>query len=82
MELKTEFRIKFKDGKLGNWDVKLRTNYPTTNEDVQDLIEYWAEINSRNAEVYSPVDILDDLCEDKGWTWEDGDLEDVYIVNW
>lgn len=85
MEARTEFRIKMK-GKYvgeGDYDILLHTTEPMSFEEIESGILYWAEINSHNKEDYSPVDIMDDLCDNHdGWWWEDGDREDIYIAEW
>ena len=83
-EKKTVFYVTFKskDAELPDWEMTLRTTEPKTESEVESLISYWAEVNDRNKEDYCPVDIMDDLCEDKGWTWEDRDFGEMVISEW
>ena len=83
-ELRTDFRIRLKD-KMGypDYDILLHVSDPMTASEIESGIMYWAEVNSHNIDGYSPVDIMDDLCDNhEGWWWEDGDREDIYIEEW
>lgn len=71
METKTLFKLRFNEEGMPPWEMVLRTSEPKTEDEIKSLISYYAEIISRTEESYSPVAILDDLCEDKGWDWED-----------
>ena len=79
MNKRTEFRLVFKekDKELPDWRITLKTTEPKTEEEIKSLISYWDEVNDRSMEDYSPVDIMDDLCEDKGWSWEDTDYQEL-----
>jgi hypothetical protein len=75
-------RIRFCDNAFGDWVFNLFTTEPASKEDIESLIDYWAEVNDRNADDYSPVDIMDDIVADHdGWRWEDGD-DELIITNW
>lgn len=80
-KLKSEFRVVFRDYP-DEWEFILYTDHPMSADEVESLVLYWTEVNDRNFSVYTPVDIMDDLCENKGWEWADGDYEDIYIANW
>ena len=80
----TEFksRIRFCDNAFGDWVFTLITTEPKTHDEIESLIDYWAEVNDHNTDDYSPVDIMDDIVADHdGWRWEDGD-EELIITNW
>lgn len=84
-EKRTQFRIKMRDKFDGepDYDILLHTTEPKSDEEILSLIDYWAEVNAHNTEFYSPVDIMDDICDNyDGWWWEDGDREDIYIKEW
>jgi hypothetical protein len=77
-----KYRIRFYDGVYGDWTFTLFTTEPKTQDEIESLIDYWAEVNGRNKEEYTPVDIMDDIVADHdGWRWGDGD-EELLIVNW
>lgn len=82
MEKKTKFHLIFADGSGGDWCMILITSEPKTDDEVENLIYYYADINSHNNEVFSPVDILDDICADKNWKWEDEEYDSLVITNW
>ena len=71
METKTAFKLRFNEEGMPPYEMILRTSEPKTEDEIKSLILYYAEINARTEEPYSPVAILDDLCEEKGWDWED-----------
>lgn len=71
METKTLFKLRFNEAGMPSYEMLLRTSEPKTEDEIKSLILYYAEINARIEEPYSPVTILDDLCEEKGWDWED-----------
>jgi len=80
MEKRTEFRLIFTQNNrssLDDWRITLKTTEPKTEDEIKSLIEYWKEVNDRNMEEYSPVDIMNDLCKDKGWYWEDTDYQEL-----
>ena len=79
MEERTEFRLVFIEDKnnYGDWRSTLKTTEPKTEDEIKSLVEYWTEVNDRNKKDYSPVDIMDDLCEDNGWDWEDTDYQEI-----
>jgi hypothetical protein len=77
MEGKTCFELRFNEEGMPPYEMRLRTTEPKTEDEIRSLISYYAEINDRTGEPYSPVNILDDLCEEKGWTWEDSDYEAI-----
>lgn len=75
-------RIRFCDNAFGDWVFNLVTPEPKTQDEIESLIDYWAEVNDRNKSDYSPVDIMDDIVADHdGWRWEDGDKE-LVILDW
>ena len=77
-----KYRIRFCDNAFGDWTFSLITTEPKTQDEIESLIDYWAEVNDRNKGDYSPVDIMDDIVADHpGWRWEDGD-DELFIVNW
>lgn len=80
MDKRTEFRLVFvEDGRrnLDDWRITLKTTEPKTEDEIKSLVEYWKEVNDKSKEDYSPVDIMDDLCKDKGWSWEDTDYQEL-----
>ena len=82
-----KYRIRFCDNEFGDWVFNLITTEPASKEDIESLIDYWAEVCDRNIENYCPVDIMDHLVDENfasnhpGWRWEDGD-EELLIVDW
>ena len=83
-EKRCEFKLAFKDKDgFDDWKMTLKTTEPKTEAEIISLIDYYAEVNERNNEGdYSPVCILDDLCEEKGWSWEDRDFDEIKIIEW
>lgn len=74
-------RIRFRDDRFGDWVFTLITTEEKTRDDIESLIYYWADVNDRNKEDYSPVDVMDDIVYDHdGWRWEDGDDELVVAI--
>lgn len=74
-------RIRFCDNAFGDWVFSLITPEPLTEDEIEALIDYWAE-KDRNTDDYSPVRIMDDIvAAHDGWSWEDGEKE-LIIVNW
>jgi hypothetical protein len=69
-----------------DWEFFLFTDEPKSADDIESLIEYYSEVNSRNQESggYCPVDIMDDLLADHdGWHWESDMFDDeIHITNW
>ena len=78
METKRIFKLIFNEEGMPPYEMVLRTSEPKTEDEIKSLILYYAEINARTEEPYSPVTILDDLCEEEGWDWED--LENGAII--
>jgi len=75
------FNLIFKDNNYEDWYITLHTTELKTEEEIMSLINYYSEINDKNYIGYSPVDIMDDLCEDnEGWYWTD--MEYVEINAW
>ena len=76
------YRIIFPDS-FRNWNFKLITDEHLYNEDIEDLIKHYINVVYED-DIYShnPTGIMDALCEDKGWEWEDGDIDDIVIYNW
>ncbi len=82
MEKRTEFKLRFK-GNYVDIEVILRTTEPYTEEGIRNLIDIHSTILSdAGHEDYTPVDILDRICEDKGWSWEDRDWQEMVIDDW
>ena len=80
---KNVFDLTFKD-KNGDWDwnFTLYTTELKTESEIESLIDYWAEVNDRTEEYYTPVSIMDDLCEDKEWYWPDKEDKSIVITDW
>ncbi len=75
---KYKFLIIFKDKENSyDWKFLLKTTVAKTDDEIQCLISYFSEISDRNIEGYSPCDIMNALCEDKGWSWEDGNISEI-----
>ena len=81
---RNEFNIIFRDDPaFGDWEIRLITSEPKTEEEIESLIWYQIEIASRSLPVYTPVDIMDDLCDShNGWHWEDMDYNAIVIDHW
>ena len=83
-----EFNITFKDTNYGDWRLVLHTSENKTAEEIDDIITTYAEIVSNGilGDDYSPVTILDRLCNDmqgdgRDWYWTVPG-EDVVIDIW
>lgn len=82
MEKRTEFKLRFKTNYV-DIEVILRTTEPYTEEGIRNLIEIHSTILSDTGhEDYTPVDILDRIYEEKGWSWEDRDWQEMVIDDW
>ena len=58
----------------------LRTTEPKTEEEIRSLIEDYDDFFYGCTDYdYSPVDIMDRICEANGWEWEDLDYELIEI---
>lgn len=84
MRVKTRFNLIFKDESLfGDWYITLLIPGDKTEDEVRNVIDYWAEVVSRNEESYSPVTIMDMICENNdGWEWTDWDYDAIEIKDW
>jgi hypothetical protein len=79
MEKRTEFRLRFKD-RYKDWEMLLRTTEPETEENIRKEILNHCRLYKASEEDFSPVDILDDVCDEHGWEWEDGDYRDIVFT--
>lgn len=83
MEDKTNiFDLVFKDKRFQDWHITLYTTELKTRSEIENLIYYYAEANSNVLDNYSPCDIMDDLCLDKGWYWGDTEDKTIIITDW
>lgn len=82
--MKTRFNLIFKDDDLfGDWFITLITSVPKTEDEVKGVIDYWSEVVSRNEVDYSPVTIMDIVCDNNdGWSWQDWDYDTIEIEEW
>lgn len=82
--MKTRFNIIFKDDDaFDDWYITLIIPFPRTDEDVKNEIDYWTEVVSRNEVDYSPVTIMDAVCENNDdWFWIDWDHDAIEIKDW
>ena len=80
----TDFNLIFKDDPaLGDWEMRLITDEPKTDEDIEKMIQSYAEQLAGGDISPNPVSIMDRLCEEHpGWRWEDSDYNAVVIENW
>ena len=79
MDKRTEFKLRFKDP-TDDWTMILRTTEPYTEEGIRNLIDIYSTIlYDAGYEDISPLDILDRICEGKGWSWEDMDWQEMEI---
>ena len=70
-EKKKVFNIVFRDDQ-GDWLIMLITTDERSPEEIESLIDYYDEVNSRNSEEYSPLDIMVDIVDaNPGWYWCD-----------
>ena len=83
MDKRNEFKLRFAEADGDDWLVILRTTEPQTEEDIRNLIDIHSDILYTSRDIdYTPVDIMDRICEDKGWTWEDMDWQEMEIIDW
>jgi len=72
MSKRTEFKLRFKDnGPGGDFTMILRTTEPEYEEDIKMQILNHCQRYDASEEDFSPVDIMDDVCDENGWEWED-----------
>lgn len=83
MDKRTEFKLRFVEADGDDWLMILRTTEPVTEEEIRNLIDIWSDIlyTARDTD-YDPLDIMDHICDDKGWLWEDMDWQEMEIVDW
>ena len=81
MDKRTEFKLRFVDNlTCEDWTMILRTSEPHTEEEILALIDvYAARAKADDPDCFCPVDILDYLCDEQGWNWEDMDYREVVI---
>ncbi len=84
----TRFNLTFKDPAYEDWHMILHTSENKTPEEIEDILTTYADIvsNGIRSDDYSPLDILDRLCDDmqddgRDWYWTDPD-DDVVIEFW
>lgn len=87
MDKRTEFKLRFSAPSYADWDTDdwtmiLRTTEPVSENDIRYLIDVYKKQISEYDDDYSPLDILDEICDEKGWDWEDSDWNEVVIDNW
>ena len=82
-EKKTVFNLRF-DAGFYDWTMTLHTTEPMTDEEIEKVISKYSEIVKMDApyHYYCPVDILDRICDDKGWSWENLDWDEIIIKVW
>ena len=79
---KTEFKLRFKDnGPGGDFRMILRTTEPETEEDIRKEILHHCHMYDASEEDFSPVDIMDDMCDEHGWEWEDDDYGEMVFTS-
>lgn len=79
---RTEFKLRFVDS-TDDRTMILRTTEPYTEKGIRNLIDIHSCIlTDYGHDDYSPVDILDRICDDKGWQWEDMDYQEMEIDDW
>lgn len=72
---KKVFNIVFRDDG-DDWFMTLVTTEEKTVEEINSLIDYYDEVNARNTEDYSPLDIMDDVVDaNPGWYWCDFEFD-------
>lgn len=81
MDKRTEFKLRFKQFPE-DYRMILRTIEPQTEEEIRNLIDIYSEILYDGGNNYSPLDILDYICDVKGWSWEDADWQEIIIKDW
>lgn len=82
MDKRTEFKLRFTEPDGDDWLMILRTTEPQTEDAIRNLIDIHSDIINTAHDDYSPVDIMDRICDDKGWMWEDMDWQEMEIVDW
>ena len=82
MDKRARFELRFVGKAEEDWEMVLHTSEPVTEEEITNLIEIHSEILHDGGNDYSPVDILDRICDEKGWRWEDAGLDQVVIQEW
>lgn len=80
MDLRTEFKLRFKDP-ISDWTMILRTTEPKQEEEIKKIIKSHAQNYDASKEDFSPVDIMDDICEEYGWEWEDYEYQEIEILD-
>lgn len=78
---KTVFKLRFKDnGPCGDFEITLKTTEPETEEYIRRLILNHCRLYNPSEEDFSPVDIMDDVCDENGWDWEDTDYDEMIFT--
>lgn len=83
-----EFNITFKDPGFVDWDFILHTSEEKDAGEIEDIVMAYVDIvsNGSLSDCYTPVDIMDRLCNDmqddgRDWYWTD-DNDEVMIDIW
>lgn len=88
---KTVFNSIFKDYNYEDWQMTLHTSEPKTNREIEEIINNCIDmlnaLGANEREDYSPVDIMDRICEDiqdegRDWYWTDMDWDAIVIDDW
>ena len=89
-EKKTIFNLIFKDWDYEDWKMTLHTSEHKTDKEIEeiinDCIDMLNALRANEREDYSPVEIMDRICDDmqdegRDWYWTDMDW-DVVIDDW
>ena len=80
MDKRTDFKLRFKDHPI-DFTMILRTTEPYSEEDIRSMIISHCQLYDASEEDFSPLDIVDDICDENGWSWEDADYQEMIFTS-
>ena len=81
MDKRTEFKLRFKDnGPGGDFIMILRTTESEYEDDIIKEILNHCQLYDASEEDFSPVIVIDDICDEHGWEWEDADYQEIVFT--
>ena len=79
MNKRTEFKFRFKDDTLNDWRMTLITKEPMDEVEIENLVRQKCEEYQETKQLFCPVDVFDDICNEYGWNWRDTDYDEIYL---
>ena len=80
MNKRTEFKLRFENEAGEDFAMILRTYELKTEEEIREMILNHSGLYDSRSEEFSPLDIMDDICDENGWDWEDLDYQEMVFT--